>query len=156
MAVWQHWMNSGKFQIELPSSMDCLRQMAQGLKYIRMNSASGSFSTSGMKDSINFMEILSVDENRKRRATSASDVFSLGCVFYVFLSEETHPVPLSTRTVTAPSLYFYGRQVFHEIFSGNTGIFTDFLKEVAAALPDFLKIKNDKIGHQLHSFRSNW
>ena len=130
--------------------------MAQGLKYIRMNSASGSFSTSGMKDSINFMEILSFDENRKRRATSASDVFSLGCVFYVFLSEETHPVPLSTRTVTAPSLYFYGRQVFHEIFSGNEGIFTDFLKEVAAALPDFLKIKNDKIGHQLHSFRSNW
>ena len=123
--------------------------MAQGLKYIRMNSASGSFSMSGMKDSINFMEILSFDENRRRRATSASDVFSLGCVFYVFLSEETHPVPLSTRTVTAPSLYFYGRQVFHEIFSGNEGIFTDFLKEVAAALPDFLKIKNDEIGCQL-------
>ena len=39
--------------------------------------------------------------------------------------------------------------MFHEIFSGNEGIFTDFLKEVAAALPDFLKIKNDKIGRQL-------
>ena len=119
---------SGKFQIELPSSMDCLRQMAHGLKYIHSKqlvhrdvkpdnvlistdpqlclkisdfglsksiSASGSFSMSGMKGSLYFMapEILNFrdHENRRPRATSASDVFSLGCVFYVFLTEGTHP-----------------------------------------------------------------
>jgi serine/threonine protein kinase len=109
---------SGNFKIELPSSMDCLRQIVQGLKYIHSEqliistdpllclkisdfglsksiSASGSFSMSGMKGSINFMApaILNFGdhENRRPRATSASDVFSLGCVFYVFLTEGTHP-----------------------------------------------------------------
>ena len=125
--MWQRWVNTLAANLKLNCLHQwTLRQMAQGLKYIRMNSASGSFSMSGMKDSINFMEILSFDENRRRRATSASDVFSLGCVFYVFLSEETHPVPLSTRTVTAPSLYFYGRQVFHEIFSETQGFLLIF------------------------------
>ena len=119
---------SGKFEIELPSSMDCLRQMAQGLKYLHSKqlvhrdvkpdnvlistdpqlclkisdfglsksiTVSGSFSMSGMKGSINFMapEIINFDdrENRRPPATSASDVFSMGCVFYVFLTEGTHP-----------------------------------------------------------------
>ena len=59
--------------------------------------ASGSYSLSGVKGTPIYLapEMLSILDNEdvvsERRATKACDVFSLGCVFYKFLTRGTHP-----------------------------------------------------------------
>ena len=81
--------------ISLPDEDGTTQMKIADFGLCKRTSAEGNYSLSGIKGTANFLapEILNLEEKdlTTERGSSSSDVFSLGCTFFYFLSKGKHP-----------------------------------------------------------------
>ena len=97
----------------------------------KMTNDDGSFSVSGINGTANYMapELLrQADYNRLDRATNASDVFSLGIVFFKFLTKGMHPFLCGGSDFSIP----------HNIDNGILDLTGNFIPQFQIDLSDVL------------------
>jgi serine/threonine protein kinase len=81
--------------ISMPDEDGNIQMKIADFGLCKRTSAEGTYSLSGIKGTVNFLapEILNLENTdlTTERGSSSSDVFSLGCTYFYFLSKGKHP-----------------------------------------------------------------
>ena len=108
--------------ILLYGAIDDVNLKISDFGYSKRTTERGSYSlSSGVKGTLNYLapELMNfIDDNEvnlKRRATTASDVFALGCTFLRFLAKGAHP-------------FGNGPHIMSNIANGKSDLSSEFIK----------------------------